>query len=139
MPEKDIMDYVWQLARAARRGRKNKNEGISRGAFRLMRILDKEGSLRAGELAERLDIRTASLTGQLDKLEEAGLLQRSRDPADLRAVRIQLTGRGREELESLRLRRREEREKAEEILSPGEKEAFISACGKLIAFLEEES
>ncbi|HHX30041.1 MAG TPA: hypothetical protein GX720_02310, partial [Clostridiaceae bacterium] len=71
--------------------------------------------------------------------EEAGLLLRSRDPADLRVVRIQLTGRGREELESLRLRRREERERAEEILSPGEKEAFILAAVKLIAFLEEES
>ena len=46
-------------------------------------------------LAASLGIEGATLTRHLDRMEEAGLLRRRRDPDDRRAVRLELTDRGR--------------------------------------------
>jgi MarR family transcriptional regulator, transcriptional regulator for hemolysin len=46
------------------------------------------------ELARALDIEGPTLTRHLDGLESAGLVKRIRDPANRRAVRVELTGAG---------------------------------------------
>jgi MarR family transcriptional regulator for hemolysin len=46
------------------------------------------------ELARALDIEGPTLTRHLDGLERAGLVARRRDPADRRAVRVELTEAG---------------------------------------------
>jgi DNA-binding MarR family transcriptional regulator len=49
---------------------------------------------KAGELAERSDISSGAMTNRLDRLEEAGLVRRLRDPDDRRGVLVELTDAG---------------------------------------------
>jgi DNA-binding MarR family transcriptional regulator len=48
-----------------------------------------------GELSSGLEISTGAMTNRLDRLEEAGLIRRVRDPDDRRGVKIELTDAGR--------------------------------------------
>lgn len=53
-----------------------------------------EDDLRVGELAERSLLSKQSMTGLVKACEDAGLVQRRRDPDDGRAFRVRLTPRG---------------------------------------------
>ncbi|MBB4638155.1 MarR family winged helix-turn-helix transcriptional regulator [Longimicrobium terrae] len=50
---------------------------------------------RMGELSDRLLVTEGNVTGLVSRLEDAGLARRGPDPADARAVRVQLTDEGR--------------------------------------------
>jgi DNA-binding MarR family transcriptional regulator len=70
--------------------------GISLAWYRALDVLARRGGkVRAGELAESLDVPKASLSRQLDRLEEAGWVRRERGHLDARAVTIVLTPDGR--------------------------------------------
>ena len=51
--------------------------------------------LSAGEIGRRTGLANSSLTGMLDRMEEAGLVERSRSERDRRTVRIRLTEKAR--------------------------------------------
>jgi DNA-binding MarR family transcriptional regulator len=60
--------------------------GINATDLNCLNILSFSGSLTAGELARATGLTTASITGVVDRLEEAGFVSRERDPADRRRV-----------------------------------------------------
>ena len=69
--------------------------GINVTDLNCLNILALGGHLTAGELAKRTGLTTASITGVLDRLEEAGFVRREREPGDRRRVIVALTaGRG---------------------------------------------
>jgi DNA-binding MarR family transcriptional regulator len=73
--------------------------GLSHGEWRVLTSLRWAGApyrRSAGELARLNDLSTGAMTNRLDQLEEAGLVQRLRDPDDRRGVLVELTDRGRE-------------------------------------------
>jgi DNA-binding MarR family transcriptional regulator len=73
--------------------------GIGRGEFDVLATLRRSGepfSLSPTALAESLMLTTGGMTGRLDKLQKAGLVDRCPDPADRRALKACLTDRGRE-------------------------------------------
>ena len=47
-----------------------------------------------GELSTGLEVSTGAMTNRLDRLEEAGLIRRVRDPDDRRGVKLELTEAG---------------------------------------------
>lgn len=49
-------------------------------------ILQDRGAMPAGQLGELLGLSTGAVTALLDRLEEAGYVERQRDPADRRKV-----------------------------------------------------
>src|SRR5512146_3345474 len=53
-------------------------------------ILDNSGPMTAGQLAELTGLTTGPITGMLNRLEEAGLVRRERDPEDGRRVIVRL-------------------------------------------------
>src|SRR6201982_240446 len=59
----------------------------------LVTLLDK-GPIRMTELAAHERVRTPTTTVAIRRLEKLGLVQRSRDPSDLRAVLVDVTPRG---------------------------------------------
>jgi DNA-binding MarR family transcriptional regulator len=59
-------------------------------------LLDLEGPMTAGRLAELMGLTTGAVTGVLDRLERAGLLRREVDPADRRRVVARLQPEGME-------------------------------------------
>jgi DNA-binding MarR family transcriptional regulator len=52
-------------------------------------ILQRYGSLTAGEIAQHTGLTTASVTNLIDRLERKGFVQRVRDTADRRRVIVQ--------------------------------------------------
>lgn len=53
--------------------------------------LGQDGALTMGELARRVGITEKTVTGVVDRLERAGLVQRGRSPKDRRIVHVTLT------------------------------------------------
>jgi DNA-binding transcriptional ArsR family regulator len=64
--------------------------GINVTDLNCLNILALGGRMTAGELARRTGLTTASITGVLDRLEEAGFVRRERDPDDRRRVIVRL-------------------------------------------------
>jgi DNA-binding MarR family transcriptional regulator len=77
--------------------------GISATQYNVLRILRGagEGGLCRNELRDRMLTRMPDMTRLLDRMEEAGLVTRSRERDDRRMVLTQITARGRELLSQL--------------------------------------
>jgi len=60
----------------------------------VLRIVGHHGRISAGDLAEVLHIHPSSLTGMLQRLEQAELVRRESDPFDRRRALLELTRRG---------------------------------------------
>ncbi|SCL13587.1 MarR family winged helix-turn-helix transcriptional regulator [Micromonospora inyonensis] len=76
--------------------------GITRGEFDVLASLRRAGApytLSPKALTAALMLTSGGMTGRLDKLERAGLLRRSPDPADRRALQVTLTDAGRRVVE----------------------------------------
>jgi DNA-binding MarR family transcriptional regulator len=65
--------------------------GIDDAAFRCLDILDQEGPMSAGELAERARLSPGAMTALLDRLEAKGYAARSRDTQDRRRVLVEVS------------------------------------------------
>lgn len=70
--------------------------GLYRGQPRLLHVLwDQEGCTHS-ELAERIHVRPSTITKMLSRMEEAGFVERRKDPEDHRVSRVYLTAAGRD-------------------------------------------
>jgi DNA-binding MarR family transcriptional regulator len=65
--------------------------GVTGAQWKVLFKLSRKPGLRQVELADMLDIEPITLTRILDRLQEAGLIERSPDPADRRAWRLHVT------------------------------------------------
>jgi DNA-binding MarR family transcriptional regulator len=65
--------------------------GIDHSAYRCLDILDQEGPMTAGRLAERARLSPGAITALLDRLEDKGLARRVRDTEDRRRVLVEVT------------------------------------------------
>jgi DNA-binding MarR family transcriptional regulator len=65
--------------------------GINRTDLRCLNIVDNQGPMTAGRLAELSGLTTAAVTAVLDRLERAGYARRVRDQPDRRQVIVELT------------------------------------------------
>jgi DNA-binding MarR family transcriptional regulator len=70
--------------------------GINRTDMRCIDVVDREGPVTAGRLAEAMGMTTAAITTVLDRLERAGFARRVRDTADRRRVLVELSPEARE-------------------------------------------
>lgn len=64
--------------------------GMTVTDLEVMDILESGGPMTAGQLADLSGLTTGAITGMLNRLEEAGLVQRERDPSDGRRVIVRL-------------------------------------------------
>jgi DNA-binding MarR family transcriptional regulator len=65
--------------------------GLDRTAYRCLDILEREGPMTAGRLAQRARLSPGAMTALLDRLEERGFAQRTRDTEDRRRVLVEVT------------------------------------------------
>jgi DNA-binding MarR family transcriptional regulator len=65
--------------------------GINRTDARCLDILEQDGSMSAGDLAQASRLTTGAITAVIDRLERAGYARRVPDPADRRRVLVEPT------------------------------------------------
>lgn len=86
---------IGETAHALRRAfdRRAAELGVTRAQWRVLAHLDHQPGQRQVELADRMDIEPITLCRIVDKLEEARLVERRRDPGDRRAWQLYLCDR----------------------------------------------
>jgi len=97
----------WEIAETAHSVRRAYDRralelGVTRAQWRVLLAVGHEENLRQVALADRLDIEPITLCRIIDRLEDAGLVERRRDPADRRAWRLALTEKAAPILDQLR-------------------------------------
>jgi DNA-binding MarR family transcriptional regulator len=65
--------------------------GMNRTDMRLTDVLDREGRVTAGRLAQETGLTSGAITTAIDRLERAGFARRVHDPNDRRRVLVELT------------------------------------------------
>ncbi len=111
--------------------------GVTVAQAATLETLLREGPLRLGALGRRLGITASTLTRNLERLEAAGLVDRTANPEDARSSRVSLTVRGR-----TAARQREQQELALarqvlELLPEERREAVSSAFHDLLIAVRE--
>jgi len=76
--------------------------GVTRAQWKVLFKLTRTPGLRQVELADMLDLEPITLCRIVDRLEEAGLVERARDPEDRRAWRLHVTAQAQPLVEKLR-------------------------------------
>lgn len=100
---------------------------------RILMILKKSESMTQKDLTERLGIQPGSASEILLKLENAGLITRTRNEHDRRTTDICLTDSGRELAEEALAQRKKRHEEMFSCLSEKEKQELLSLLEKLCA------
>ena len=103
----DGMAFVTSLMRAqqlvlARIEEVLRPHGLTFARFEVLRLLafSRHGVLPVGKVGERLQVHPASVTNAVQRLEDAGLVARSANPADGRSVLAAITPAGRRLVEN---------------------------------------
>ena len=109
--------------------------GATGPQWRTLKILERREGLNQGQLAELLEVEPITACRMIDRLEEAGLVERRRDPADRRAWRIFLTEKARPVLADLRTVGVGMIEDALQGLSPRQRDEFIGSLNAIRANL----
>lgn len=93
----EFMRVLWALDHGLQRRSKRMAAtlGITGPQRLAIRVIGRWPRVSAGKLAEILHLHPSTLTGVLDRLVAAGLVERSRDPDDLRRMLLTLTPKGR--------------------------------------------
>ncbi|OYY72714.1 MAG: transcriptional regulator [Sphingomonas sp. 28-63-12] len=76
--------------------------GVTRAQWRTLTMLNRNEGINQGKLAELLEVEPITLCRMVDRLEEAGHVERRRDPHDRRAWQIYLTDSARPLIDDLR-------------------------------------
>ena len=80
---------------------------LSLAHLNVLILLESQGPLAMGRLADALDVSVASATGIVDRMEARGLVERHRDAADRRVVMVVPGAGGKEVLDGIDSRRRQ--------------------------------
>ena len=75
--------------------------GVTRAQWKVLFKLTRMPGLRQVELADMLDLEPITLCRIVDRLEDAGLVERARDPEDRRAWRLHVTAQAQPLMEKL--------------------------------------
>ena len=109
--------------------------GVTRAQWRALARLAREDGMRQVDLADALDIEPITLCRMVDRLAEAGLVERRADEKDRRAWRIHLTPAAGPILERLRALADEFLAEALEGIGPAEQAATRNILARVRANL----
>ena len=79
-----------------------RSSGLSRPQWRVLTMLRRHEGINQGGLAELVEVEPITLCRMVDRLQEAGLVERRANPADRRAWLLHLTDKARALLEEMR-------------------------------------
>jgi DNA-binding MarR family transcriptional regulator len=132
-PERLIEDVMglWRLVRAAAYPPHHVRRTAEQ--FWLLRYLERQCPVSIGTLAEALGITPSSATTACKRLEQAGLVTRTRQATDKRVVLVDLTAQGRAQLDELRRRQREAVGRLLAVLDPQEQATLQRLLARVLS------
>lgn len=106
--DEGLKEVAWELGETSRLLRRLFNRrasalGVTSAQWRVMFWLGRQPGSKQVELAEKLDVEPITAGRTIDRLEEAGLVERRPDPEDRRAWRLYLTETAEPMVERLRV------------------------------------
>ncbi|HKF14264.1 MAG TPA: MarR family transcriptional regulator [Gaiellaceae bacterium] len=126
-----------KLARELRR--ESHALGVTGGQVSLLFQIQRHRGIGVRDLAALERISAAAMSGHVDRLERAGLVQRTPNPDDRRRHGLSVSAEGERVLRSVKSRRTAWLASRLERLSPEELEALDRAVEPLLALIEEEN
>ena len=105
--EREVTVLLRHAERARLGAAERANSSLDRSGYLLLLQLSELGTVGVTALAQRLALDASTITRQIARLVDAGLVTREPDSEDRRAVRHRLTPAGRRDLRTLRRARRE--------------------------------
>ncbi|WP_205754361.1 MarR family transcriptional regulator [Arthrobacter sp. CAU 1506] len=135
MADDNLLDAFWAVSRQLRKATRQGMDplGVAPSQARALRMLRHHGSLRLGELSERLRIAPRSATEIVDGLQERGWCVREPDPTDRRATVVVLTEAGQDIGRTIRKVQVKHAEEYFAALSAAERSELSALLGKLTA------
>lgn len=133
----ELRPVVLRLARGLRK--ETEQLGITARQATLLWLIKRRPGLSLAELAAEEDISPPALSGHVDRLEAAGLVERVRSSDDRRRVGLRLTDAGSQLLRRVRARRTTWLAGRMRSLSPEQLDAIGSALPALESLLGDEA
>lgn len=133
----DLRPVLLRLARELRK--ETEQLGITARQATLLWLVKQGAGLSLAELAAEEGISPPAMSGHVDRLEQAGLLERVRSEEDRRRVGLKVTDEGTRVLRSVRTRRTIWLTDRLGALERAELEAIDAAIPALTALLEDEA
>jgi DNA-binding MarR family transcriptional regulator len=112
--------------------------GVSMTHFHVLTLLRHHDAMPMGRLAEILDASMSSATGIIDRMEERGLVERTRVPDDRRVVLVSATPAGLALVDEAELVKSEVMANAITRLTPDQLDRLTAATGDLQRAIAEE-
>ena len=131
--EENIGTLMAQVSRLLRRSfdERARGIGVTRPQWQVLSLLLVHAGSNQGALAEMLEVEPITLGRMIDRLQDAGLVERRADPTDRRAWRIFLTGKGEDLLDKLRPLGREMLDAALEGVSTADRSQLILTLARV--------
>ncbi len=105
--------------------------GVTRAQWRTLTAVSRREGINQGGLADLLEVEPITLCRMIDRLEEAGHVERRRDPADRRVWKIFLTERSRPLLDRLMGIADEVMDMALDGIATSDREALVAALTRV--------
>ncbi|MGH3724722.1 MAG: MarR family winged helix-turn-helix transcriptional regulator [Mycobacterium sp.] len=121
-------DVLTVIARLNRWVSSHADLPVPTGQARLLALVGEMEDSRISELAQADHCSQPTMTVQLQRLQDAGYVERRADPADKRAQRIRLTPAGREALADMRVERQAVLDPWLSTLAPDEQRTLAEAA-----------
>jgi DNA-binding MarR family transcriptional regulator len=134
---REIADAVERLANLWSVAAQEAAVRLSLHQLRALRALEAAPELNLTGLAERLDIGLPTASRLCNRLEAAGMLERTLHPDNRREVQLTLTGQGRRVLKDVARRRSQALAGVLSAMAPAERSALVSGMKAVLATPDE--
>lgn len=139
--EENIGTTLAHVSRLMRRrfDARSRGLGLTRPQWQTLSILRRNEGIKQGGLAEILEVEPISAGRMIDRLQDAGLVERRSDPTDRRAWRLHLTEKGEKLSDELRPYAFETLEEALTGIDAGERAKLLATLERIRSNLLRKS
>ncbi len=137
----DVMKKLFMIQKIRFRLLKNKFDHLSvhPGQVPILMLLWKNSGMTQRQIAEKLDVRPATIAVMLRRMEKTDLIYRTQDKNDRRSQRVFLTQRGKSIIDEIQKALEVVDEKAIEGFSSNELEVFNQFLDRILNNLKKQS
>lgn len=133
----EIEDLIIKVGRIMNKRLRDslRNSPITPPQFYALVKIYRESGMTIGDLCDRMFLACSTVSGLVDRLEKANLVERYRDDDDRRVVRLKLTPNGFKHTEEILENRREKFERDLEMIRIERREELIEDLNQLVTIM----